>query len=291
MGKTWTAHPPLSGRLSVRVAARIWVVPRKVMPFVPVVGTERLFCIACAQSDIDHAKELCDLMKEQLERSGAEALAAIAGQKAAADLDALRVKYLGKKGELTAVLKQMGKPVCRGAPGHRPAGQRGPRRRWRRPLDRRADRAGRRPLLEAKLEAETRGRHHPRQDRGAGPPAPHEPWCWTRSRRSSWAWALTWSTARRSSWTDYNFDAAEHPRRTTLPGTARTPSISRGQSVLLRTQTSPMQIRAMEKHEAAHPHDLPPAGCTARTRWTPPTPPCSIRSRAWWWTRASPWRT
>ena len=30
------------------------------------------------------------------------------GTKAAAELDALRVKYLGKKGELTAVLKQMG---------------------------------------------------------------------------------------------------------------------------------------------------------------------------------------
>ena len=29
--------------------------------------------------------------------------------KAAEDLEALRVKYLGKKGELTAVLKQMGK--------------------------------------------------------------------------------------------------------------------------------------------------------------------------------------
>ena len=48
-------------------------------------------------------------MKEQLAKIRAEALSAFAGAKAAAELDALRVQYLGKKGELTAVLKQMGK--------------------------------------------------------------------------------------------------------------------------------------------------------------------------------------
>ena len=47
-------------------------------------------------------------MKEQIAKIKAEALSALAGTQAAADLDALRVKYLGKKGELTAVLKQMG---------------------------------------------------------------------------------------------------------------------------------------------------------------------------------------
>ena len=47
-------------------------------------------------------------MKEKLEQIRQEALSALAETKAAADLDALRVKYLGKKGELTAVLKQMG---------------------------------------------------------------------------------------------------------------------------------------------------------------------------------------
>ena len=48
------------------------------------------------------------MMKEQLEAIRKGALESIVGTKAAADLDALRVKYLGKKGELTAVLKQMG---------------------------------------------------------------------------------------------------------------------------------------------------------------------------------------
>ena len=48
-------------------------------------------------------------MKEQLAKIRAEALSAFEGAKDAAGLDELRVKYLGKKGELTAVLKQMGK--------------------------------------------------------------------------------------------------------------------------------------------------------------------------------------
>ncbi len=48
-------------------------------------------------------------MKEQLAKIKEEALAAIQETSAAGNLDAVRVKYLGKKGELTAVLKQMGK--------------------------------------------------------------------------------------------------------------------------------------------------------------------------------------
>ena len=57
-------------------------------------------------------------------------------------------------------------------------------------------------------------------------------------------------------------------------------------NILLRTQTSPMQVRTMEKQQAPHPHHLRPAGSTAPTRWTPPTPPSSIRLRDLWWTRA-----
>ena len=48
-------------------------------------------------------------MKAQLEAIRSAALEAISGTAASAELDAVRVQYLGKKGELTAVLKQMGK--------------------------------------------------------------------------------------------------------------------------------------------------------------------------------------
>ena len=50
-------------------------------------------------------------MKEQLEKLAKESLEAVAAAGDIAALDALRVKYLGKKGELTAILKQMGKLV------------------------------------------------------------------------------------------------------------------------------------------------------------------------------------
>ena len=48
-------------------------------------------------------------MREQLEQIKSSALAEIAAAGDAAALDAVRVRVLGKKGELTAVLKQMGK--------------------------------------------------------------------------------------------------------------------------------------------------------------------------------------
>ncbi len=48
-------------------------------------------------------------MRQQLENIRATAAAALEAAASAEDLEALRVQYLGKKGELTAVLKQMGK--------------------------------------------------------------------------------------------------------------------------------------------------------------------------------------
>ena len=47
--------------------------------------------------------------REQLEQIRAEAEAAMENAASLQELDAVRVKYLGKKGELTAVLKTMGK--------------------------------------------------------------------------------------------------------------------------------------------------------------------------------------
>lgn len=47
-------------------------------------------------------------MKQQLETIRHKALSALEGARDEAELEALRVQYLGKKGELTAILKQMG---------------------------------------------------------------------------------------------------------------------------------------------------------------------------------------
>ena len=47
-------------------------------------------------------------MKQQLEQIKTAALEAIAAAQNSADCENVRVKYLGKKGELTAILKSMG---------------------------------------------------------------------------------------------------------------------------------------------------------------------------------------
>ena len=48
-------------------------------------------------------------MKAELEAIAKQALEELKASKDLKSLDAVRVKYLGKKGELTAILKQMGK--------------------------------------------------------------------------------------------------------------------------------------------------------------------------------------
>ena len=48
-------------------------------------------------------------MKQQLENIRQQALASLEAAASPAELEELRVKWLGKKGELTAVLKMMGK--------------------------------------------------------------------------------------------------------------------------------------------------------------------------------------
>ena len=48
-------------------------------------------------------------MKQQLEESKSRAAAALANAKLPQEIDELRVRFLGKKGELTGILKQMGK--------------------------------------------------------------------------------------------------------------------------------------------------------------------------------------
>ena len=112
-------------------------------------------------------------MKEQLANIRAQALAALAaGQMTAATLDELRVKYLGKKGELTAVLKQMGKLSAE----ERPAmGQLANevRAALEQALDRAAGQRWSRPPWSARLKAEAVDVTVPGAAGEAGPQAPH----------------------------------------------------------------------------------------------------------------------
>ena len=65
-------------------------------------------------------------MKQQLETIRQLALKAIEEAEDQQGLESLRVKYLGKKGELTAILKQMGKLSAEERPVMGQTGQRSP---------------------------------------------------------------------------------------------------------------------------------------------------------------------
>ena len=76
----------------------------RISPFVPI-RDGRFFYLSL--NNIFNIRSMT--MKAQLEAIRSAALEAINGTQTSAELDAVRVQYLGKKGELTAVLKQMGK--------------------------------------------------------------------------------------------------------------------------------------------------------------------------------------
>ena len=77
------------------------------LPFVPTGWGGRLFC--CPSPSDQFTSERKNTDERTVSKDPSEALAAFEQAQSAAELDSLRVQYLGKKGELTAVLKMMGK--------------------------------------------------------------------------------------------------------------------------------------------------------------------------------------
>ena len=220
-------------------------------------------------------------MKEQLAKIRAEALSAMENAQSAAELDGLRVQYLGKKGELTAVLKMMGKL----SPEERPAmGQLA--NEVRAALESAIEEQGKRleaKALEARLEAEAVDVTIP----GKAPKLGHKHPMYLaldELKDIFIGMGFTVLDGPEVELAEYNFDklnAGEgHPSR----DWSDTFYFDKDSRVMLRSQTSPMQVRAMEPWSCPSASS-PPAGCTARTRWTPPTPPCSTRWRAWSSTR------
>ncbi len=182
-------------------------------------------------------------MKEQLAKIKAEALAAFEAAADPAALDALRVKYLGKKGALTAVLKQMGKL----SPEERPAmGQLA--NEVRAALESAIEEGGRRlaaAALEAKLKAEAVDVTVP----GKTPVLGHKHPMYIaldEIKDIFVGMGFTVLDGPEVELTTYNFDklnAGEgHPSR----DWSDTFYFDKEERVMLRSQTSPMQVRAME---------------------------------------------
>ena len=185
-------------------------------------------------------------MKEQLAKIRAEALSAMENAQSAAELDGLRVQYLGKKGELTAVLKMMGKL----SPEERPAmGQLA--NEGRAALESAIEEQGKRleaKALEARLEAEAVDVTIP----GKAPKLGHKHPMYLaldELKDIFIGMGFTVLDGPEVELAEYNFDklnAGEgHPSR----DWSDTFYFDKDSRVMLRSQTSPMQVRAMETME------------------------------------------
>ena len=186
------------------------------------------------------------MMKEQLEAIRKGALEAIAGTKAAAELDALRVKYLGKKGELTAVLKLMGSLSAEERPV---MGQMA--NEVRAAVEKAVEAQSailQKAALEAKLKAETLDVTIPGKEVALG----HKHPMYTvldEIKEIFISMGFTVLDGPEVELATYNFDklnAGEgHPSR----DWSDTFYFDEDSRVMLRSQTSPMQVRAMETME------------------------------------------
>ena len=184
-------------------------------------------------------------MKEQLEAIRKGALEAIAGTQAAADLEALRVKYLGKKGELTAVLKQMGglsaelRPVMGQMANEVRAAVEKAIESQSAILAEKA--------LEAKLEAETVDVTIPGKKVELG----HKHPMYTALDEFKEIFinmGFEIMDGPEIEQEDYNFTKLNTPDDHPAREWSDTFYLTEDSHILLRTQTSPMQIRAMEEH-------------------------------------------
>ena len=182
-------------------------------------------------------------MKQQLEQIKQEAIAALDAVTTPAALDELRVRYLGKKGEVTAVLKQMGSLSAEERPI---MGQiaNSVRAEIEKKLDERKA-AINASVLEAKLAAEAIDVTIPGEEIALGHEHPMNK-VLQEIKDIFVGMGYQIVDGPEVELADYNFTKLNieegHPSR----DRSDTFYFTDDDSVLLRTQTSPMQIRVME---------------------------------------------
>ncbi len=185
-------------------------------------------------------------MKQQLESIRQQALSSLSAATTPAELDELRVKWLGKKGELTAVLKLMGKL----SPEERPVmGQlaNAVRAEIEETLEKRKN-AIDAAVLKQKLIAEAIDVTIPGTEVALGHQHPMNQ-VLSEVKNIFVGMGYTVVDGPEVELTSYNFTRLNieegHPSR----DRSDTFYFNDDDSILLRTQTSPMQIRYMENHQ------------------------------------------
>ena len=185
-------------------------------------------------------------MKEQLAKIRSEALSALESVRDAAALDELRVKYLGKKGELTAVLKQMGKLTAEERPAMGALAN-----EVRAAVETAVETAAQKleeAALELKLKAETVDVTIPGKEAQLGHKHPMY-MALDEIKDIFVGMGFTVLDGPEIELASYNFDKLNaeegHPSR----DWSDTFYFDEDSRVMLRSQTSPMQVRAMETME------------------------------------------
>ena len=183
-------------------------------------------------------------MKAKLEEIKNASLQAIESVAEAADLEALRIRYLGKKGELTAVLKQMGSL----SPEERPAiGQLANeiRARIEASISEKAALL-KEAMLEKKLEAEAVDVTIPGKKPAVGHRHPMSV-VLDEAKDIFIGMGFTVAEGPEVELTEYDFTRLNIPEGHTVRDWQDTFYITEDEKIHLRCQTSPVQVRVMEK--------------------------------------------
>ena len=183
-------------------------------------------------------------MKQMLENIKSEAIQKIAEVQSRVELDALRVKYLGKKGELTAILKQMGKLSAEERPAMGLLANEV--RNTIEALIAQTDEKIKKIETDLKLKKEEIDVTMPGEASKLGHKHPLSI-VLDEVKDIFFGMGFDIATGPEVEWDYYNFEALnippDHPARDTQDTFYIT------ENMLLRTQTSPVQIRVMEKQE------------------------------------------
>lgn len=183
-------------------------------------------------------------MKSQLEAIRAAATEEIAKVSSKTDLDALKVRFLGKKGELTAILKQMGKL----SPEERPVmGQLANEVRSfiEEKIEKRSAEIKKIETAQ-KLKDETIDVTMPGKVKPLGHKHPLSI-VLDEVKEIFMGMGFDVATGPEVEWDYYNFEALNIPKGHPARDTQDTFYIT--ENMLLRTQTSPVQIRVMENNQ------------------------------------------
>jgi len=182
-------------------------------------------------------------MKDELLALQEQAAQRIAACASTQELEAARVAYLGKKGELTAILKQMGKLTAEERPvmGQLANEVRGELESL---LESRGT-ALKQAELQARLASEKIDITMPGTQRGVGHKHPLSIVI-DEAKEIFLGMGFSVATGPEVEWDYYNFEALNLPPGHPARDTHDTFYIT--ERMLLRTQTSPVQVRYMEEH-------------------------------------------